>query len=63
MIPVGGHVTYLFSGVVQAQTFTAPIANTVSALSDLETYDPTPGNNLATDTDFVVLFRADFELH
>ena len=62
MIPVGGHVTYHFSGVVQEQAFIAPIANTVSALSDLETYDPTPGNNLATDTDFVVLFRADFEL-
>lgn len=39
------------------------LAATLSALSDLETYDPTPGNNFATDTDFVVLFRADFELH
>ena len=63
MIPVGGHVSYHFIGVVQDQAFIAPIANTVSALSDFETYDPTPGNNLATDTDFVVLFRADFELH
>ena len=60
-IPVGGHVTYLFSGVVEAQAFTKPIVNSVIALSDLDTFDPTPTNNVATDTDIVVLFRADFD--
>ncbi|MEZ5462842.1 hypothetical protein [Dokdonella sp.] len=60
-IPVGGHVTYLFSAIVQGPSFTAPIANTVSAFSDLETFDPTPGNNVVTDRDIVVLFRADFD--
>ncbi|MEO5558610.1 MAG: hypothetical protein ABIO49_02580 [Dokdonella sp.] len=63
VIPVGGHVTYLFSGTVQPQTFTAPIANQALAISDVETFDPDANNNIATDSppDIVVLFRADFD--
>jgi uncharacterized repeat protein (TIGR01451 family) len=63
MIPAGGHVNYLFSGVVQPHAFTGPITHRVEAYPDLEAFDPTPNNNLAMDepADIVVLFRADFD--
>ncbi len=63
VVPVGGQVTYMFSGTVEPQTFTAPIVNQAVAISDIETFDTNTSNNIATDSppDIVVLFRSDFD--
>ena len=59
-VPAGGHVDYEYFASVDAGPHTAPIANTVEAFGHLELIDPLH-NNIGTDTDIVVLFRADFD--
>ncbi len=59
-LPVGGKTAYLYSATVQAVDPSELLANTASAVVG-NASDPVPGNNSATDTNVVVLFRDGFD--
>ena len=49
-MPVGSTITYLVTGLVSASA-TGTLSNTASVAAPSGVTDPTPGNNVATDTD------------
>lgn len=59
-LPAGSQASYLYSATVLASAANDQIANTAT-VAMLVGSDPAPGNNSATDTDTVVIFRNGFE--
>jgi uncharacterized repeat protein (TIGR01451 family) len=59
-LPVGGKTSYLYSATVQAVDPSEQVANTASA-SVTNASDPVSGNDSATDTNIVVLYRDGFD--
>ena len=59
-IPVGGKAAYTYSATVQSAGVADQLLNTASASLTLGS-DPVSGNNSASDTDIVVIFRDGFE--
>ncbi len=59
-IPVGGKASYVYSATVQSAGAGDQIVNSASTLLTAGT-DSVPGNNSASDTDTVVIFRDGFE--
>ena len=59
-IPVGGKAAYLYSTTVQSDSVNDLLVNTASA-SLTSGSDPVSGNNTASDTDIVVIFRDGFD--
>jgi|GEM_PF-503812 len=49
-IPTGGTITYTLTGTVSS-TATGTLTNTATVTPPVGTFDPTPGNNTATDGD------------
>jgi len=59
-IPVGGKASYLYSATVQAAGAIDQVVNSASTALTAGN-DSVPGNNSASDTDVVVIFRHGFE--
>ncbi len=54
-IPAGGSITYRFTGTVDPTLTTGTIVQTAGVAQPTGFTDPTPGNNVSTDTDTIVL--------
>lgn len=61
-LPVGSTVAYLYSATVQGEDGNGQIANAASVVLSGGASDPVPGNNTASDFDYVVIFRDGYEV-
>ena len=61
-LPAGSAVAYVFSATVQGEDGGGQVVNSASVALTGGSSDPVPGNNSASDIDYVVIFRDGFEI-
>ena len=61
-LPAGSAVAYVYSATVQGEDGNGQVANSASVAVTGGGSDPVPGNNAASDFDYVVIFRDGFEV-